>query len=55
MELDTVHDVMHVETVAKMQDVYRPNVSAYDTPGMNEAPIQSVLASLETLSIFSGA
>ncbi|KAG0707092.1 AFG1-like ATPase-domain-containing protein [Suillus ampliporus] len=53
-ESDTVHDVMHVETVAAMQDVYRPNVSAYDTPNMNEAPLQSVLASLENLSIFSG-
>ncbi|KAG1751352.1 AFG1-like ATPase-domain-containing protein [Suillus paluster] len=53
-ELDTVHDVMHVETVAEMQNVYRPNVSAYDAPGMNEAPNQPAPTSLENLSIFSG-
>ncbi|KAH7888878.1 AFG1-like ATPase-domain-containing protein [Phlebopus sp. FC_14] len=47
-------DLMHVETVAEMQDVYRPNVSAYDTPRMNEAPIQSAVLPLDKLTIFSG-
>ncbi|KAH7913256.1 AFG1-like ATPase-domain-containing protein [Hygrophoropsis aurantiaca] len=50
----TNDDVMHVETVAEMQDVYRPNVSAYDAPQMQEAPVQSAVFSLNMLSIFSG-
>ncbi|PPQ68045.1 hypothetical protein CVT25_014506 [Psilocybe cyanescens] len=31
-------DVMVAESVAETQDVYRPNVSSYDTPQMREAP-----------------
>ncbi|KIJ68128.1 hypothetical protein HYDPIDRAFT_165832 [Hydnomerulius pinastri MD-312] len=48
------HDVMHVETIAEMQDVYRPNVSSYDAPAMPEAPSQQNVLSLDKLTIFSG-
>ncbi|KAH7920715.1 hypothetical protein BV22DRAFT_1114755 [Leucogyrophana mollusca] len=53
-DADANNDVMHVETVAEMQDVYRPNVSAYDSPHMRKAHVQSTTVSLNTLSIFSG-
>ncbi|KAF7376475.1 Lactation elevated protein 1 [Mycena sanguinolenta] len=48
-------DVMLAESVSETQDVYRPNVSAYDTPAMSrhsEAPQKPI--ALDTLSIFSG-
>ena len=53
-------DVLLAESVGETRDVYRPNVSSYDAPNMNEAPSDVVLvtpettAALETLSIFSG-
>jgi peroxisome-assembly ATPase len=50
-----IDDVMHRESIAETQDVYRPNVASYDAPRMNhepEAP-KTVLA-LDQLSIFSG-
>lgn len=48
-------DVMMAEAVAETQDVYRPNVSAYDAPSMAEAPKPPTSAlALDTLSIFSG-
>lgn len=46
-------DVMMAESVAETQDVYRPNVSAYDAPQMDEAPAERLLT-LDSLSIFSG-
>ncbi|KIK69150.1 hypothetical protein GYMLUDRAFT_214174 [Collybiopsis luxurians FD-317 M1] len=49
-ELD---DIMMKESVAESGDVYRPNVSSYDAPNMEEAPAERVLP-LDTLSIFSG-
>jgi protein AFG1 len=42
------------ETVADTQDIYRLNVSSYDTPAMQEAPAPKTPLSLGTLSIFSG-
>lgn len=43
------------ESVTETQDVYRPNVSSYDTPQMREAPVAPKIAlSIDTLSIFSG-
>jgi len=48
-------DVMMAEAVAETQDVYRPNVSAYDAPNMAEAPKAPASSlALDTLSIFSG-
>ncbi|TFK44329.1 AFG1-like ATPase-domain-containing protein [Crucibulum laeve] len=48
-------DVMMAEAVAETQDVYRPNVSSYDSPNMREAPAAPVaLLPLDKLSIFSG-
>ena len=48
-------DVMLAEAVAETRDVYRPNVSSYDTPNMAEAPEAPMSAlALDTLSIFSG-
>ncbi|KAI0063505.1 hypothetical protein BV25DRAFT_1824039 [Artomyces pyxidatus] len=48
-------DTMMAESVSETQDVYRPNVSSYDSPQMENAPVAppSPLA-LEALSIFSG-
>lgn len=43
---------MHVETVAEMQDVYRPNVSMYDMPSMSRARGQLPVPGLDTLDIF---
>ncbi|KAE9403891.1 hypothetical protein BT96DRAFT_955819 [Gymnopus androsaceus JB14] len=40
-------------SVAETGDTYRPNVSSYDAPNMEEAPKERVLP-LDTLSIFSG-
>lgn len=48
------HDVMHIETVAEMQDVYRPNVAMYSAPSMSEARAQSTVSGLDKLDIFSG-
>ncbi len=53
-------DVLLAEAVGETRDVYRPNVSSYDAPNMNEAPsdiahtMPETTAALETLSIFSG-
>ncbi|TCD68056.1 hypothetical protein EIP91_011601 [Steccherinum ochraceum] len=48
-------DVMMVESIAETRDVYRPNVSSYDTLGMGEAPMPpNTTVPLETLSLFSG-
>ncbi|KAF9045872.1 AFG1-like ATPase-domain-containing protein [Rhodocollybia butyracea] len=47
------HDIMMSESVAETADVYRPNVSSYDAPNMEEAPATRALP-LDTLSIFSG-
>jgi peroxisome-assembly ATPase len=46
-------DVMMRESIAETGDVYRPNVSSYDTKGMEDAPESRTIA-LDTLSIFSG-
>ncbi|KAH8108023.1 AFG1-like ATPase-domain-containing protein [Cristinia sonorae] len=48
-------DVMMAEAIGETREVYRPNVSSYDTLGMAEAPAppKSTVA-LETLSLFSG-
>ncbi|KAI0084879.1 AFG1-like ATPase-domain-containing protein [Irpex rosettiformis] len=53
-------DVLLAESVGETRDVYRPNVSSYDAPKMNEAPsdvaqaMPNTAIALETLSIFSG-
>jgi peroxisome-assembly ATPase len=48
-------DVLLAEAVGETRDVYRPNVSSYDTPNMAEAPRESPThIPLETLSMFSG-
>ncbi|KAH9485556.1 Lactation elevated protein 1-like protein B [Psilocybe cubensis] len=48
-------DMMMAESVAETQDIYRPNISSYDTPQMREAPsVPKVALSIDTLSIFSG-
>ncbi|KAI0798473.1 AFG1-like ATPase-domain-containing protein [Irpex lacteus] len=49
-------DVLLAEAVGETREVYRPNVSSYDAPNMNEAPsdVAQTTAALETLSIFSG-
>ncbi|KAL1746428.1 AFG1-like ATPase-domain-containing protein [Schizophyllum fasciatum] len=48
-------DVMMAESVAETRDAYRPNVSSYDAPKMQEAPEQAKTATpLDQLSIFSG-
>ncbi|KAK7053155.1 hypothetical protein VNI00_003774 [Paramarasmius palmivorus] len=46
-------DIMMAESVAETRDTYRPNVSSYDTPEMQEVPDEKVMP-LDTLSIFSG-
>lgn len=46
-------DIMMTESIAETGDTYRPNVSSYDAPNMEEAPKERVLP-LDTLSIFSG-
>ncbi|KAF8199804.1 AFG1-like ATPase-domain-containing protein [Mycena galopus ATCC 62051] len=48
-------DVMLAESVGETQEGYRPNVSAYDSPGMSQnfGAIPKPMA-LDTLSIFSG-
>ncbi|KAL0572696.1 hypothetical protein V5O48_009270 [Marasmius crinis-equi] len=46
-------DIMMIETVAETRDSYRPNVSSYAAPNMQEAPSARALP-LDTLSIFSG-
>ncbi|KAH9948963.1 AFG1-like ATPase-domain-containing protein [Amylocystis lapponica] len=52
---NTDTDVMMAEAVAETQDMYRPNVSAYNAPNMAEAPrAPSAPLALDTLSIFSG-
>ncbi|PPR07706.1 hypothetical protein CVT26_003729 [Gymnopilus dilepis] len=52
---DAEADAMLVETVAETQHVYRPNVSSYDQPQMQEAPAAPrAPLSIDTLSIFSG-
>ncbi|KAF9478803.1 hypothetical protein BDN70DRAFT_906536 [Pholiota conissans] len=46
-------DMMAAESVAETQDIYRPNVSSYDTPRMREAPAAPKSAlSINMLSIF---
>ncbi|KAI0314288.1 AFG1-like ATPase-domain-containing protein [Amylostereum chailletii] len=47
-------DMMMAESVAESQDIYRPNISSYDAPKMEEALVQQKPLALETLSIFSG-
>jgi protein AFG1 len=43
------------ESVAEIQDSYRPNVSSYDAPGMAECSASpDTPMSLDTLSIFLG-
>ncbi|THU94184.1 hypothetical protein K435DRAFT_724740 [Dendrothele bispora CBS 962.96] len=46
-------DIMMAESVGETRDSYRPNVSSYDAPNMEEAPMEKVMP-LDTLSIFSG-
>ncbi|KAK7473136.1 hypothetical protein VKT23_001237 [Stygiomarasmius scandens] len=46
-------DIMMAESVGETRDTYRPNVSSYDAPSMEEAPVERVMP-LDTLSIFSG-
>jgi len=46
-------DIMMAESVGETRDAYRPNVSSYDAPSMEEAPVERVMP-LDTLSIFSG-
>ena len=49
-------DSMMAEAVAETQDVYRPNVSSYDAPNMEQEPRAPAKAlALDTLSIFSGS
>ncbi|KZT22234.1 hypothetical protein NEOLEDRAFT_1072044 [Neolentinus lepideus HHB14362 ss-1] len=47
-------DPMMAESVAETRDVYRPNVSSYDAPGMAEEPQPVSPLALDKLSIFSG-
>ena len=47
-------DVMMAEAVGETQDVYRPNVSSYDTPNMAQEHVPTKALALDTLSIFSG-
>lgn len=52
-------DVLLAEAVGETRDVYRPNVSSYDYPKMDEHPnvtetTSSSAPALETLSMFSG-
>ncbi|TFK53712.1 hypothetical protein OE88DRAFT_1655972 [Heliocybe sulcata] len=47
-------DPIMAESVAETRDMYRPNVSSYDAPGMAEEPQPASPLALDTLSIFSG-
>ncbi|KII92426.1 hypothetical protein PLICRDRAFT_50808 [Plicaturopsis crispa FD-325 SS-3] len=52
---DVPMDPIMAESVTETQDIYRPNVAAYDAPKMTEAPVApSTALPLDTLSIFSG-
>lgn len=52
---DVPMDSIMAESVTETQDIYRPNVAAYDAPKMAEAPVApSTALPLDTLSIFSG-
>ncbi|THH26758.1 hypothetical protein EUX98_g7430 [Antrodiella citrinella] len=53
--IDDTTDVMMAEAIGETRDVYRPNVSSYDTKHMSEAPTPPTSSvALETLSLFSG-